>query len=381
MPLRSLFIILITSFLAMVTLYAPQPIFPLLAARYGVSETAIASLVTWSLLPMAVAPLFVGGLLQIAAPRRLLAASAFLIGLLEIAFALVEVFPLLLALRFVHGALVSMLLAATMTYVSVKAYRIGRVMGFYVAATVVGGLLGRVGTSYGVAFVSPDVLFAAYGIAFVGAAFLALTLDPEPQTPRQQIRWSRLWTVVRTPLFALSYGIAFGAFFIFTALLNFLPFRVETLVPGTVGAAGVAYIGFVFGLVATLLSEHIAGVIGGALRAVALGSCVLVLALSLAYIEQYTAVVAAVFVASPGFFLVHATLSGFINRQAGEAGSINGLYVAFYYAGGTAGSYFPGFVYAAAGWSVFLSLLLGIGAAVLILVVWAMREARSIRAS
>lgn len=67
----------------------------------------------------------------------------------------------------------------------------------------------------------------------------------------------------------------------------------------------------------------------------------------------------AMFLFCGAMFLVHATASGFLNSRAtASKGVVNGLYVAFYYAGGTVGSYAPGFVYKAWGWNVFLAALL-----------------------
>ena len=61
-------------------------------------------------------------------------------------------------------------------------------------------------------------------------------------------------------------------------------------------------------------------------------------------------------------FLVHSTASGLVNRMAGSEhrGLTNGLYVAFYYAGGSVGSFAPGIVYRDYGWNGFLLLLFGI---------------------
>jgi YNFM family putative membrane transporter len=59
-------------------------------------------------------------------------------------------------------------------------------------------------------------------------------------------------------------------------------------------------------------------------------------------------------------FLVHSTASGLVNRMAGNAhkGLTNGLYVAFYYAGGSVGSYVPGIIYRYFGWNGFLLILI-----------------------
>jgi YNFM family putative membrane transporter len=361
MTKRDILTVLLTTFMSMALLYAPQPLFPVLAERFGVSQTTIASIITWSLLPMAVAPLFVGIFMQVVSPRRVLAGSAFLLGASEVLFVMTEAFWGIVAIRFLQGALVSMLLAATMTYVSLQATRVARVMALYVASSVLGGLLGRLAAGYGAAWVGiPAVFFGIAGLTLVSAG-LAWGLTPEPRTPRRSIDLGRLADVLRTPSLTLLYGVVFSAFFVFTALLNYVPFRVSDLgVEGT-GTAGLVYVGFLLGIAASLLSHRVVELVGGTLRAVAVGSLLLAGALALAWVEALLAVMGAVIGASAGFFLLHAVLSGYVNEHAGKkASSVNGLYVAIYYAGGAAGSYVPGLLYETAGWSAFLGALGGV---------------------
>jgi YNFM family putative membrane transporter len=71
------------------------------------------------------------------------------------------------------------------------------------------------------------------------------------------------------------------------------------------------------------------------------------------------AVFLAVTLVTCGFFLQHATIAALLNAYAADrASDVNSMYVAFYYVGGTAGSYLPGLVYASVGWSYFVGLLL-----------------------
>lgn len=370
MTRRDLFTILLTTFLSMAVLYAPQPLFPVLASRFGVSQTAIASLITWSLVPMAVVPLFAGVLMQGTAPRRILAACALLLGVSELAFALSGMFWTAAGIRFVQGALVSTLLAATMTYVSLSADRVPRVMAMYVAASVLGGLVGRLAAGYGAAWIGMSSVFLGIGGLMIGSAVLAGWLAPEPARPRQRIDFSRMGDVLRRPSMGLLYGVVFTAFLVFTALLNFVPFRVSDLGVQSTGASSLTYIGFLLGLAASLFAHRVTAVLGSRLRAMAAGLVVLGAALLLAWIDALPALIASICSASAGFFLVHAVLSGYVNQHAGDDASlVNGLYVAIYYAGGTVGSFMPGLIYATAGWTAFLGGL-ALVASVSLMLLW-----------
>jgi YNFM family putative membrane transporter len=358
MARRDVFTILLTTFVGMALLYAPQPLFPVLADQLGVSDPAIASLLTWSLVPMAVAPLFIGFLMQVMPPRRVLAGSVLLLAGTEFAFAGIDAFGGLLVVRFLQGALVSTLLTATMTYVSLRATNVSRVMALYVAASVLGGLVGRLLAGYGAPWVGIPTVFAGIGMLAFGSGMLAWGLQPEPQQRRQRIDLSRVGQVLRVPSLSLLFGVVFSAFFVFTALLNFVPFRVSALVDSGTGTGSLVYAGFVLGIASSLLSHRVVSAVGGELRAVALGSLILGGTLGVAWIESFWAVLLAIVGASVGFFLLHSVLSGYVNQHTGaDTSLVNGLYVAIYYAGGTAGSYVPGLVYEAVGWSAFLGTL------------------------
>ena len=69
-----------------------------------------------------------------------------------------------------------------------------------------------------------------------------------------------------------------------------------------------------------------------------------------------------------GQFMEHSISPGLINRMAPQdKGAVNGLYLSCYYMGGALGSYLPGLIYTAWGWTAFIlflmaSLLLSVAA-------------------
>jgi len=64
------------------------------------------------------------------------------------------------------------------------------------------------------------------------------------------------------------------------------------------------------------------------------------------------------FVLCAGFFIIHSVASGLISKLAHKNRAIsNGLYLSFYYAGGTLGTFAPGVFFEYLGWNVFILLL------------------------
>jgi YNFM family putative membrane transporter len=57
---------------------------------------------------------------------------------------------------------------------------------------------------------------------------------------------------------------------------------------------------------------------------------------------------------APACSWAHALLSGYVNTLAkSKKGIANGVYISFYYLGGTIGSFAPGALYECCGWKVF----------------------------
>lgn len=73
-------------------LYAPQPLLPVLAETFAVSESRAALLITVSLLPLALAPVAYGFLLQRLSARRVLIGATWLFALSHRAVAAVDDF-------------------------------------------------------------------------------------------------------------------------------------------------------------------------------------------------------------------------------------------------------------------------------------------------
>ena len=83
------------------------------------------------------------------------------------------------------------------------------------------------------------------------------------------------------------------------------------------------------------------------------------LALLLMMLPSVAILIAGMFLLCGANFLTHSSAAGYLNQQAeGRQAVVNGLYVSFYYSGGAAGSYLPGYLYRAFGWNGYMLALL-----------------------
>lgn len=360
--------------LTFATLYAPQPLLPVLAADFGVTPSAAALLVSVTLLPLAAAPIVYGFLLQSVSVKRMLVMALAGLAVTSAALARADSYGLFLALRGVQGLILPALMTALMTYVAstVPAARMAGAMAAYVAATVAGGFLGRTFSG------QVSEWLGWPGMLEVLAALLALTglamtrLGAEPRAGFGRVRVQVLGPLLATPGIAQAYFTIFCAFFVFASLLNFLPFRLtgldEAMGPGRIS---LMYAGYLMGIVVALASGRMARIAGTQKRLVIWGLWVYLGATLLFLVPSVPFMFLAMFVFCAGMFTVHGVLPGLVNRLAPEyKGLVNGLYLSAYYFGGALGAWLPGYLLDYAGWTAFTFLL----AAVLVVALLTMRR-------
>ncbi len=351
--------LLAATVLVFCALYAPQPLLPLLAEHYAVSETRAALLITATLLPLSIAPILYGLWLERLSARRVLAGAVALLGVSQIMFALADSFALLLAARIAQGILIPAALTALMTFIAgrVAPERLAGTMAAYVAATVLGGFLGRALAGLISAYWSWEAAFWLLGGGLLALAPVLLRLggDQPPNTTR--IHWRACREVLARPGVAATCLIGFSVFFVFAALLTYLPFRAVQLRPGT-GEDTIAllYAGYLMGIVVALASGRITRWSGSARATIRLGLGVFLLATLGFLVPSLPALFVIMLVFCAGMFLIHGTAPGIVNALAPDRrGVVNGLYIAAYYAGGTLGAWLPGILFAHSGWAVMVS--------------------------
>lgn len=350
----ALALVVVTTVLAFSALYAPQPLLPVIVDEFGVSKTAAALLTTVCFVPLALAPLFYGLILESFSARRMLRGAVVLLALSEFLFFAAPAFWQLLALRLLQGLLLPAIFTALMTYVSSTASgeRVQRAMAVYVASTILGGFLGRATSGAIAAWAGWRFSFLALGITLLAVGFLLGRLPETGGRAALRPGLDQVRGVLRQPGYLRVYLLIFCMFCVFAAVMNFLPFRLTEL-SGKADEMriGLMYSGYVMGIVTSLAAVRLCRAFGGEKRALLAACAVFGFALLGLGIPSIPWLFADMFLFCGAMFLVHATSSGLLNRRAESArGLVNGLYVASYYCGGMAGSYLPGFVYQRFGW-------------------------------
>jgi YNFM family putative membrane transporter len=354
--------VLFNTVLALSALYAPQPLLPTLSQAFAVSREAAAALTTVTFIPLAIAPLVYGYLLESISATRMLKIAVTLLAISEIIFAASQNFTLLLILRLFQGLLIPAILTGLMTYISQHSSRetIQRSMAIYIAATILGGFVGRAVSGLIAKLFSWQYSFVVLAISLFIGLLLLYRLPESTNLTLHRPSPKALLQTLRRPSFRPLYLSVFCMFFVFAAVMNYLPFRLtEISDQADELRIGLMYSGYMMGIATSLYAPTINRWLADESRLIqfgllAYGSTLLGLA-----IARVEALFITMFLFCGAMFLVHATASGLVNRlaESNQRGLTNGLYVAFYYSGGALGSFAPGLIYGAYGWGGFLILL------------------------
>lgn len=355
-------IIYFTAIITICSLYAAQPIQPVFQNEFQLTQLQALLFTTLMMFPLGVAPLFYGFLLETFSAKLLLRSAVLLLGLLELAFACSTSYLSLLLIRGVQGLMIPAILTSLMSYISFTSTRknVQHSIAVYIAATIVGGFLGRFLSGLSTELLGWRFFFVFLGLVLIGAFFMLQALEKDANMEYTRPRPTEVAALLRKkPYFWLYLGI-FSIFFVFSAMMNFLPFALKAMSPDTSEAGiGFLYFGYAMGIFVSLNTRRIIAIFGNEADAVRGGIAIFFLGTTLFLIPSYMVMFFAMFVFCIGLFMAHSLLSGFVNKMSTQKKAIaNGVYISFYYLGGTFGSFIPGYFYEQYGWPGFIFFLL-----------------------
>jgi len=360
---------------AFLHLYAPQSVLPMMAQEYGIGAAQASFIITACTLAVAATAPFTGALSDVLGRKRVIVVAMALILVPATMTALAPTLAQLIFWRFIHGLLLPPIFAVTIAYISDEwpPNEANGVFGLYVAASAVGGFLGRFipgllagpvgwrGGFLALALCSAICLVAVASLLpperkFVGASNFGASL-------RQMVLH------LRNPRLLATYAVGFGILFNFIATFTFISFHLAAppfnKSPAFLGSIFVVYL---VGSAAALWLGRAIAWLGR--RTFVL--CVLVcwmFGLLLSLIPSVTAIVASLVIASTCGLLTQASSTSFVATTAktGTSAAV-GLYVTSFYIGGTFGGWLPGLAYEAGGWPYSLVLVLAMLCAMALIV-------------
>jgi YNFM family putative membrane transporter len=369
-------------FTAMLNMYAPQAVLPLMSEEFGVGPAAISQIMTVSALAVALTAPFTGVIADVLGRRFVIAIAIALLVIPGVMMGFSQSLEALLVWRFVQGLLLPPIFAVSVAYIGAEwpASEATAVTGTFIAATAVGGFGGRMITA---ALAEPigwrEALLADAALTALCALVVIALLPRE----RSFVHGTTLATSlrqmmkhVRNPRLLATFGVGFGIMFNFLAAFTYLGFRLAappfSLSTAAIGAVFVTYlISIVTAPFTGLLVSHLGRRRFGMIAlSVWMGGILLTLAPSLPVI-----IVGLCMITGSGFY-VQVCCQSFVATNAREGNSSAvGLYVTSFYIGGSFGGLIPGLLWSTTGWPGVVGLIAGMLLVMAGLVRFAWRDA------
>lgn len=370
-------IILLLTAVAVSILYAPQPILPILAAEFGVSETDSALLITLCMMPLGLAPLFYGYLLEGMSARRMLVIATSILAVCQLLLSASDQWLFMILLRTIQGLCIPAMLTALMTTMTTacRHEHVRHAAAWYVAATIVGGFTGRALTGIVTQVFNWHIALSMWGVMLVLMLIGIYRMPYDTQAGFRKVHLDLFTQVISISGIRHAYIAIFCVFFVFAAMLNVLPFQLTHRNPDIgVGLIGMIYAGYIAGFITTLNTTRIHTLLGSESRTLFLGITIFACGL-LVFLPQNLAIdFIAMFVFCGAMFLVHTSLSGQVNHLSEtHKGVVNGIYIASYYLGGSAGSWLATLIYSHYGWFAFIASLV----AMVFIAIWHIAQLHS----
>jgi YNFM family putative membrane transporter len=360
-PILDFIALLYAATLMMTVIYGPQPLFTAIHADFPVSEASISLLVSVTMLPLGIAPLFYGALLGSVSARRLLRIGMFLLAAAGLPIFFTHSFPVLFTARLLQGLLVPAVLTALMTHISSR-YRgaeLQRAMAIYVGATILGGLFGRLICAALAEWLGWRHAMLLLSLALGLGAAAVSGLSGETPSGFNRVRLSDFTRILKNSVLLRLLLFEAGGLFVFIAVGNCLPFYLNSLESGISELrVAVMYSGYALGALAAFSSRRLLRAFGGEMRVITAALCLFLVAMPAFFSADTRVIFAAMLAICLAQFTQHSICLGLINRLcAEERGVVNGLCLSFYYTGGAAGSYVSVLLFTHFSWETCVVLL------------------------
>ncbi|WP_248352369.1 MFS transporter [Anaeromyxobacter oryzae] len=337
-------------------MYLTQPVLPVISREFGVGPARAGLTVSFVVLGIAAASTFYGPLSDALGRRRVMAGATGLLSLATLACAFAPSFPALLGLRALQGVLVPGMTAVSVAYAGdrFRAADLPRVVAGIIAASVVGGLVGRTVSGAITAHRGWRASFVAFAVLTALAAVTlarGLSAAAAPERGGWIAAYRGMLRHLRAPRLVGAYLVGCCLFFGWIGIFTYLPYHLSGP-PWHLGTGAVSAVYLVYA--AGVLASPIAGRLAGRIpppTLIAAGLVVEALGMAATLVPGLPFVVTGLVVLVLGTFTAQAIAPAFVNMTAREAkGGASALYLTFYYVGGTLGAWLPGHAWRAAGW-------------------------------
>ena len=367
-------------------LYCVQPLLPTLAGAFHVGAAASSLALSMSTGMMAAAMLIVSSLADAWGRKPVMGWSLAFAAALSLTTAVAPTWTFFLVSRGLMGLALAGLPAVAMAYLSeeVEGASLGVAMGLYISGNAVGGMAGRLLAGVLTDFFSWRVALGVIGLLAVAATllfWLALPVSRHFHARRLEagVLLHSLVCHVREPGLRKLFAIGFVLMGCFVTVYNYIGYRLMAPPYGMRQSvlAGLFTV-YLVGVFSSIWAGRLAGRYGRR-RVLWWMPAMMLAGVGLTLLSSLTGIVAGIVLVTAGFFGGHSVASSWIGRRAEVArAQASGLYLFFYYAGGSLVGWFGGHAWAGWRWPG-VAALVGILASFGVVLAWSMRTLPRLR--
>ncbi|PSH03371.1 MAG: MFS transporter [Acidobacteria bacterium] len=357
---------------AFFNLYATQPLLPLFEQIFHATKAEVGRTVSAATLGVAISAPFCGALAERVGRRKVIVLSIFLIAVPTILAATASNLHQLVFWRFLQGLVMPGIFGVTIAYIGEEwpRHRMPLVTSIYVTGTVLGGFLGRIFTGVAathrlVPFLAPSwhdgfliigVLDVIFGI------LLWRWLPPDSPLPASAGRETNFTRHLRNPQLLATYAVGFNVLFTLVGTFTYITFYLAAPPFGLSPAQlSLLFMVYLVGLVVTPFGGVWIQRVGS--RAALVFSVMAgVIGILLTLIPHMVIILLGLVMFSSGVFVCQAASTSNIQREAHSGGraSASGLYVMFYYIGGSVAGVLPGIIWRYGQWKACVALIVAV---------------------
>lgn len=351
-------------------MYSPQPLISLYSKEYHIAPATASLSISLTTVSLAVSLFFVTMLAGAFDRKRFMSASLMLTSVMTIAASFIQNFSVFLGLRFLEGIAISGFPSIAMAYLNEEfsPRDIGKVIGYYVAGTATGGLIGRLIIGILTDRTNWHVAFLIQGVAsLAGTVWFLLFLPDSRNFTKHRVSVERWLDSVKKTLFNphlwpmyLTGFLLMGAYI---AILDYIgyplmkpPYNLSQTVFGFLFAVNL------FGIVSSVLFGQLADRYPRK-NVIALTMAIFIAGILLTLHPNLIVKILGVAMVSFGFMAGHSVASGWTGLLADHncKGQASSFYLLFYYTGSSLVGWSGGLFLSRSGWQglcVYVSLLL-----------------------
>ncbi len=354
--------------------YCTQPLLPLLRNIFNASELEVSLTVSATVFGVAVAAPLVGLIAERRGRKKVIVPSLFLLTVPTVLAATAHSLASLILWRFAQGLFVPGVIAVMLAYINEEwaGRGVGRAMSSYVTGTVLGGFLGRFISGIIATHWHWRMTFVVLGLVNLAGAVAVRSWLPKARNfvPAEHFRQAlsdaklhfrntRLlanFATGSTVLFALVGCFTYANFYLAAA-----PFHLN---PAQLGSIFLVYL---LGVVITPMSGIFLDRFGFR-RTSVLYCAMMCTGLALTLSSSLVLVITGLAIFSSGVFVAQSAATVQTGVIAGKArSSAAGLYVTFYYLGGSLGATLTGWCWQWRRWPGCVALLAALAACSLVM--------------